>query len=186
MQIFTETQKWCNTCKQYKDFADFYKSKNKINGVASNCKVCSQNAKRTESYREGESKRRKSKYRNNDSFREEVLRKRAIYRAGKIREVMLCQAKIRSRRNKLNFNLELDDIDIPEYCPILNIKMTQGPRNLFNSPSLDRIDVTKGYIKGNVAVISILANMMKNKATLDQLKLFCKNIPIYISKVENS
>ena len=43
-----------------------------------------------------------------------------------------------------------------------------------NSPSLDRIDSTKGYIKGNVMMMSILANRMKNNATPEQLVKFSK------------
>ena len=39
-----------------------------------------------------------------------------------------------------------------------------------NSPSLDRIDNSKGYVPGNIAVISMRANMIKNNASLVELK----------------
>jgi hypothetical protein len=39
-----------------------------------------------------------------------------------------------------------------------------------SSPSLDRIDNSKGYVKGNVAVISFRANTLKNNATADELR----------------
>ena len=39
-----------------------------------------------------------------------------------------------------------------------------------NFPSLDRIDNSKGYVPGNIAVISMRANMIKNNATLAELK----------------
>ena len=51
----------------------------------------------------------------------------------------------------------------------------------FNSPSIDRIDSTKGYVKGNVKIISLRANMMKNDANLQELQKFCNNILNYMN-----
>ena len=38
-----------------------------------------------------------------------------------------------------------------------------------NSPSIDRLIPELGYIKGNVNVISLRANIIKNNATKDEL-----------------
>jgi hypothetical protein len=59
------------------------------------------------------------------------------------------------------------DIVIPTYCPALGIKLkaavgVKSNRDL--SPSLDRIDPSKGYVPGNVQVISYLANKIKQNA----------------------
>lgn len=83
---------------------------------------------------------------------------------------LLKQAKYRAKKNNLDFEIELEDIVIPKICPILNIplfssKGHSGP----NSPSIDRIDSSKGYIKGNVQVISHKANTIKSNATLQEL-----------------
>ena len=43
-------------------------------------------------------------------------------------------------------------------------------------PSLDRIDGAKGYVKGNVRVISHRANMLKNDATIEELELVLKDL----------
>lgn len=61
-------------------------------------------------------------------------------------------------------------------CPILGYKMhvcqsgTKGGGNL--SPSLDRIDPDKGYIKGNVQWVSMLANLMMTNARREDLIRF--------------
>ena len=56
-------------------------------------------------------------------------------------------------------------------CPILQESFKSGePR--WNSPSIDRIDPTRGYEVDNVMIISTLANRMKNDATEKQLKRF--------------
>jgi hypothetical protein len=72
-------------------------------------------------------------------------------------------AKKRAKHKKLDFSIEIDDIIIPEYCPVLGIPLLRDNSiQLDNSPTLDRIDNTKGYIKGNVCVISNRANIVKN------------------------
>jgi hypothetical protein len=44
-----------------------------------------------------------------------------------------------------------------------------------NSPSLDRIDPSKGYVKGNVWIVSHRGNTIKNDATHDELKAIAAN-----------
>ena len=85
-------------------------------------------------------------------------------------------AKNRSRRKKLPFNLTPEDIKIPDLCPALGTKLeantwtddSKGAQP--NSPTLDRVIPEKGYVKGNVAIISHKANLIKNNGTLDELK----------------
>ena len=76
-----------------------------------------------------------------------------------------------------NFNLEHSDIIIPEYCPILNIKLSTNPNDK-DEPHYftgDRIDSSKGLVKGNLQVISMRANKMKSKATEAELLQFAAN-----------
>jgi len=88
---------------------------------------------------------------------------------------MLRRAKQRAKDKGIEFNLTLDDVDIPTNCPILGIelKMHKGRSGGNpNSPALDRVDNDKGYVKGNVMVMSHLANMMKSSATTEDLIRF--------------
>lgn len=63
-------------------------------------------------------------------------------------------------------NLTIEDIRIPDVCPLLGIQLDRlaEPRSP-NLPSIDRIDSRNGYVKGNVWVISWRANRIKSDAT---------------------
>jgi len=86
-------------------------------------------------------------------------------------KIILLAAKTRAKQKNLEFNLELKDIYIPEYCPVFGIKLENRKDfegHIDTSPSLDRIDNTKGYIKGNVKIISSKANRIKNDGTREE------------------
>lgn len=83
---------------------------------------------------------------------------------------LLCGARYRSKLDGRRFDLTIDDIVIPEYCPIFGLKLQPGVRKLCpSSPTIDRIDPMKDYIKGNVWVISHRANRCKSDLTLEEL-----------------
>ncbi len=67
-----------------------------------------------------------------------------------------------AKKKGLKFNLTPNDIDIPKLCPVLAIplKRSFGTRT-DNSPSIDRIDSSKGYTKSNIVIISCKANIIK-------------------------
>ena len=83
---------------------------------------------------------------------------------------MLKAAKARARANGLEFTITEIDITIPERCPIFNVKL--GPVGDRYAPSLDRIDNNKGYIAGNVRVVSRCANAWKSDLTVDDARRF--------------
>lgn len=87
----------------------------------------------------------------------------------------LLAAKKRAKEQDVPFDLEESDIVFPDKCPVLGIPVillrTDGPRKrIDNTPSLDRIIPSLGYIKGNVQMISWRANRLKNDATIDEIK----------------
>jgi hypothetical protein len=102
-----------------------------------------------------------------------------------IKKFLLNKARRSAIKNRYECNLTIDDIEIPKSCPYLNIKLTFNKKNNKDSnyASIDRIDSSKGYIKGNVMIISRMANTMKNSSTIDQMKIFSKNVlKMYNSK----
>lgn len=84
---------------------------------------------------------------------------------------LLSQVQKRAKVKGLEINISKEDLIIPGICPILKIpiKRTLGQAT-DGSPSVDRIDPHKGYIKGNVQVISMRANTLKNNATVQELE----------------
>lgn len=84
---------------------------------------------------------------------------------------MLRRVKHRAKHQSLPFDLTLPDIIIPTHCPILNIRLRVSANKLTdNSPSLDRVIPSLGYVRGNVIVISMRANRIKSDASLEELQ----------------
>lgn len=81
---------------------------------------------------------------------------------------LLHHAKNRAKIKNLEFNLVKEDIIIPKNCPVFGIKI--GFHNKESVPTLDRIDNSKGYIKGNIQVICSKANRLKNNGTVEDFK----------------
>lgn len=91
----------------------------------------------------------------------------------------------RAKKNNMPFNLEYTDVVIPKKCPILEIPIFKGnQRHVANSPSLDRLIPELGYVKGNVRVISYKANTMKSNASIEEIKMFAKNIILYFDEAK--
>lgn len=86
-------------------------------------------------------------------------------------------AKQRARNLHLAFDLQLNDITIPEVCPLLGIPLVLTNTSMEdNSPSLDRLIPSKGYVPGNILVISMRANRIKQNASVDELLILSDNL----------
>lgn len=88
---------------------------------------------------------------------------------------MYWRAKKRSKKRGRIFDIKQEDVFAlyVERCPIFDIELdweVEGLKRAFdNSPSLDRIDSSKGYVKGNIWIISVRANRIKNDASAEEL-----------------
>ncbi len=89
---------------------------------------------------------------------------KAVWTAANLPRILFNSAKHRALKWNLPFTIQLTDIVIPEMCPVFGMKLERknGKGGSLNSPTLDRIDNAKGYVPGNVAVISKHANNLKS------------------------
>ncbi len=172
-----DTAKECITCKLVKDFNDFYPRYGEKQTLRNECKKCwaSRNNKNFRDYHLNFY--REDRRKNPDKYRKNTFERKKAYPEKR----MLARAKSRAKKRNLEFDLSADDIIIPDVCPALGIKLelvfgTKGPKD--QSPSLDRIDNTKGYTKENIRVISFRANSIKKDANikeLDSISAYMKN-----------
>lgn len=92
---------------------------------------------------------------------------------------MLVEAKSRAKSRFIRFAITADDVKWNDICPVFGIPITinrnKGRGGDDQSPSLDRIDNTLGYIPGNVRIISNRANKLKNTMTKRECELLLQN-----------
>jgi len=70
------------------------------------------------------------------------------------------------------FTITEDDLEWPTHCPVLGIEL-HYPGHYRHDPagaSLDRINVKKGYVPGNVKVVSLRANLLRKDANAEELQ----------------
>lgn len=105
------------------------------------------------------------------SHKKQCAEKQAAYYRKNPAIYLLNACRSRARLNGIPFNLVKEDICIPATCPVFGIPLEHGTRGFHeNSPSIDRIIPDKGYVQGNIVVISFKANRMKQNATTEELK----------------
>ena len=137
-------QKDCPRCNLMLDIECFSVSRHNVDGYCSLCRGC------TKKFRLA---------RDNTDARKRLL---------------LSRVKHSAKAQGLPFNLTLDDIVVPTHCPVFNIQLEFGRSTTDktwrdNSPSLDRIVPSLGYVRGNVIVVSYRVNRIKNDSSVEEL-----------------
>lgn len=172
----------CNVEKELSSFR-FYRDK-----FINTCRKCESerasnwkknNPEKVKEYKlarlEIENSRKKDRYKSDVNYRESLLSKSRNEYSKRPFKKLIAGAKRRAELSNVPFDLEESDILIPEYCPVFGVKLEHSKgQPSDNSPSLDRIIPELGYVKGNIQVISYLANRMKSSATPEQLKIFAE------------
>lgn len=67
------------------------------------------------------------------------------------------------------FDLKPEDIIIPDVCPIMKVPFEPNTRY---AATVDRIIPELGYVKGNIWIISKIANQMKSDSTPEERMKF--------------
>ena len=96
---------------------------------------------------------------------------------GSLQHISDIQKSARQRATKNNIPCNIDRAYIKKImvdrCPVLGFKFEINRKDKKNkwgtSASIDRIIPDKGYVKGNVIIVSLMANSIKNQATPDQI-----------------
>lgn len=173
--------KKCSKCGQELPLEAFNKG-NSLYGRRSFCRECEKKVQNTPERRKRRReleilRRQNPEYVKKSNERDKL---RIHSNPNSIKLALLRSAKQRAKTKGLEFNIDVTDIELPEVCPLLGIPLFSSYREegktIDHSYSIDRINPNKGYIKGNVWVISYKANRIKNDASLEELELLVKNL----------
>lgn len=179
--------KVCKKCGKDLPISEFRQGQGKYLTTAW-CKTCLSEYERNDPEYQRKKKERQAGYKRAPDYAEKKAKRVQQYHdnSDNYKKRMLSQAKSRAKQQNLPFNLTIDDIVLPEKCPLLEIPLNVGTtHNCENSYSLDKIIPEKGYVKGNIQVISRKANAVKNNLTLEELELFCNNMLKFINNYKN-
>ncbi len=166
--------KKCSTCKQIKTLDLFDPAPKLFLGVRHICKECRKLYDNKRYNMNGEKQR---KY--NLSPEARKSRRKSVIKHKEKR--LWGNARDRALKRNLEFNIEIEDVKIPDICPVLGIPIIRDSIGVTdNCATLDRIDNSKGYIKGNVCVISYRANILKKNGTIDEFKKILEYMQKYI------
>lgn len=171
--------KKCSKCQLSKPVSDFSKNKSRKDGLHTVCRIC-----HSEHYQANKDyilQRSSDYYEANRDKR--LIQMRSTYHTARGRvKAWLKNAKQKSEAKGWQFDLEeawlMDLLMQSSVCPLLGIPlvMQPGKGRQPDSPSLDRIDSSRGYTKNNVWIISTRANTIKNDATVEELELIAKSL----------
>lgn len=88
--------------------------------------------------------------------------------------ISLARAKFRNKKAnaRCEFTIEFKDIQWNTHCPVLGMALDyKAAKTQENSVSFDRLDPNKGYVPGNVFIISWRANRIKNDGNAEEHRL---------------
>lgn len=103
----------------------------------------------------------------NAAYMRDYMRHRRLETPGK---TLWERARRRAQQSGVRFTITPRDIAVPSVCPALGIPIRIGKQRSSSSPSLDRVIPKRGYVPGNVRVISDRANRLKSDLSPKELR----------------
>lgn len=160
---FVGESRTCATCKRVRPMSEFVLS---TDTRVYRCRRCRSAQQRQWQRSQGPEYMDRKKARERDRHREDP------------RVHLLYGARKRARATGLPFDLTKEDIVVPDVCPILGlpIAIKDGAGPAYGSPSLDRFVPSRGYVRGNVWVISHRANALKRNASVEELERLARGV----------
>jgi hypothetical protein len=172
--------KICTRCNVLKPLNEFQNGNGKY-GKRSQCKICCKILYDTPERLEKNKIKRAIKRKEDPKYRQRELFLAKENNKNNPIKYLLRVAKNRAKLRQLEFCITEKDLVLPEICPLLGLKLlVNTDKKQSNSYSIDRIDSQKGYIPGNVWIISARANILKNNSTVEELELLVTNLKKYI------
>lgn len=161
-------EKWCFKCSSWLELTFFQKAKHVYGGYSKTCRGC-----RDLYMKKAENKRK-------ISGREfyEITNKLPT---SKLRS-LLAGAKTRASKYNLNYNLDIEHLNElwnnqSGKCFYTNVSMKWAKDKVsFWSPSLDKLDPSKGYVKGNVVFTLFAVNSFKQELNAKDFLRFVNGI----------
>lgn len=160
-----EELKQCSKCGEHKPLFDFTKNRASKDGLQHRCRVCD---------KEYQTKRRndnKEQIREYSKAYQTKRREDFDYRLQMLLNASKQRAALKNREHTLTIQDIKELYPLDNKCPVFGFELqfnNAGFRE--TSPSIDRIDSTKGYTRDNVQIVSWKANRLKSYATLEDLE----------------
>lgn len=133
----------CKDCGELKRCSDFHKARRFKDGLAIYCIPCARARQRATPNRSATS---------------------LAYRVAHPLQKMVYSVRSSAKKRGLACTITPEDIFVPERCPVLGIPLVQSvgtKSRVDGTVTIDRIDNSKGYVPGNIMVVSWRANRLK-------------------------
>ena len=169
--------KVCKVCGRTLPYTAFNKDKSRADGRRNRCRECDA------AYFQAKQRDPEWKKRHNQKSKDRRARLKSEDPAALWAYDAVANARQRAKRGGVPCNISLNYVRslVVDYCPLLGIPLIYSADELrSNSATLDRKQPDKGYVEGNVAVLSHRANRLKSDSSIEELKLLLENLIIYM------